>query len=73
MSSWKFGKEQEKFARLVLLDLIDQALCKEAVSGEVSDLPGKQGVGLRAGPRPGRVRWMILRLFRLPSSLIVAS
>ncbi|WP_330319449.1 hypothetical protein OG927_33610 (plasmid) [Streptomyces clavifer] len=43
MSSWKFGKEQEKFARLVLLDLIDQALCKEAVSGEVSDLPGNQG------------------------------
>lgn len=52
MSSWKFGKEQEKFARLVLLDLIDQALCKEAVSGEVSDLPGNQGSAF--GPAPGR-------------------
>lgn len=43
MSSWMFDEEREAFARLVLLELFDQALCEETRLGQVSDLLVNQG------------------------------
>ncbi|WP_405593898.1 hypothetical protein OG741_37505 [Streptomyces sp. NBC_01410] len=43
MSSWMFDEEREAFARLVLLELFDQAMCEETGLGEVSDLLIHQG------------------------------
>jgi hypothetical protein len=46
MSSWMFDEEREAFGRLVLLELLDQALREESRMGEVSDLT------LNLGGRP---------------------